>query len=85
MKNICFDSTRHEWLLHELKVLPYLLLPLAGPEEFSDEDNDMFPTELQVKNKDKFYKSKWFAKGTSDIYGSNSQPNPYMSIRLGGQ
>lgn len=31
-----------------MQVLPYILLPLAGPEEFSDEDNEMFPTELQV-------------------------------------
>lgn len=53
LKNMCFDSTRHDWLLHEVNVLPSILLPLAGPEEFSDEDNDMFPTELQYLDTDK--------------------------------
>lgn len=53
LKNVCFDSARHAWLLNEVNVLPYLLLPLAGPEEFSDEDNDMFPVELQYLDADK--------------------------------
>lgn len=53
LKNVCFDSSRHAWLLNEVNVLPYLLLPLAGPEEYSDEDNDMFPTELQYLDVDK--------------------------------
>lgn len=34
-------------------MLPSILLPLAGPEEYSDEDNDMFPTELQYLDTDK--------------------------------
>lgn len=49
LKNICFDSNKHDWLLHEMNVLPFILLPLAGPEEFTDDENDMLPTELQVK------------------------------------
>lgn len=49
LKNICFDPPRHDWLLSdEVNVLPFILLPLAGPEEYSDEDNDKFPIELQV-------------------------------------
>lgn len=48
LKNVCFDSTRHEYLLEELKILPFILLPLTGPEEFSDADNDKLPFELQV-------------------------------------
>lgn len=51
LKNICFDSSRHDWLLsEEVNVLPFILLPLAGPEEYSEEDNDKFPIELQVRN-----------------------------------
>lgn len=51
LKNICFDSARHDWLLGEdVNVLPFILLPLAGPEEFSEEDNDKFPIELQVSD-----------------------------------
>lgn len=49
VKNVCFDSTLHEGLLSpKVDVLPYLLLPLAGPEEFDDEDNDKLPVECQV-------------------------------------
>lgn len=48
LKNICFDSSRHEYLLQEIDVLPLILLPLAGPEEYSDEESDKFPVELQV-------------------------------------
>lgn len=51
LKNICFDSPRHDWLLsEEVNVLPFILLPLAGPEEYSEEDNDKFPIELQVRS-----------------------------------
>lgn len=54
LKNICFDSPRHDWLLSEqVNVLPFILLPLAGPEEFSEEDNDKFPIELQYLDADK--------------------------------
>jgi hypothetical protein len=48
LKNICFDSSLHEWLFStEVDVLPYILLPLAGPEEFDDETNEKLPLELQ--------------------------------------
>lgn len=49
LKNICFDSTCHGLLLEEVDVLPLILLPLAGPEDFTDEENDKFPLDLQVK------------------------------------
>lgn len=49
VKNVCFDSSLHEWLLSpKVDILPYLLLALAGPEEFDDEDNDKLPVECQV-------------------------------------
>ncbi|OAD57950.1 hypothetical protein WN48_00983 [Eufriesea mexicana] len=48
LKNCCFDVENHEWLLSpEVDILSYLLLPLAGPEEFDDEDNDKLPISLQ--------------------------------------
>ncbi|XP_065082837.1 protein HGH1 homolog [Ochlerotatus camptorhynchus] len=54
LKNICFDSTVHDWLLSgEVDVLPYILLPLAGPEEFDDDTNDKLPVELQYLGPDK--------------------------------
>lgn len=31
-----------------IDILPYILLPLAGPEEFDDEENDKLPMQLQV-------------------------------------
>lgn len=67
LKNICFDSSRHSWLLlnDDVDVLSYILLPLAGPEEFTAEDNDMFPTDLQVSEangcwNDKVFETKVF-------------------------
>uniref|UniRef100_A0A1B6LSV6 Protein HGH1 homolog n=1 Tax=Graphocephala atropunctata TaxID=36148 RepID=A0A1B6LSV6_9HEMI len=46
--NCAFDSSVHEWLLGvDVDILPRLLLPLAGPEQFDDEDNDKLPIELQ--------------------------------------
>ncbi|XP_029161443.1 LOW QUALITY PROTEIN: protein HGH1 homolog [Nylanderia fulva] len=48
LKNCTFDTENHEWLLNpEVDLLSYLLLPLAGPEEFDDEDNDKLPINLQ--------------------------------------
>lgn len=48
LKNCCFDVENHEWLLSsEVDILSYLLLPLAGPEEFDDDDNDKLPVSLQ--------------------------------------
>lgn len=48
LKNCCFDVENHEWLLSpEVDILSHLLLPLAGPEEFDDEDNDKLPISLQ--------------------------------------
>lgn len=54
LKNICFDSSLHEWLLSpDVDILPYILLPLAGPEEFDDETNEHLPLELQFLDADK--------------------------------
>lgn len=49
---ICLE--KHEWLLSEdLDLLSRLLLPLAGPEQFDDEDNEKLPLDLQYLPDDK--------------------------------
>lgn len=54
LKNCCFEEEYHEWLLsEEVDILPRLLLPLAGNEEFDDEDNEKLPLELQFLPEDK--------------------------------
>ncbi|ESO01458.1 hypothetical protein HELRODRAFT_82006 [Helobdella robusta] len=48
VKNCCFEIDDHLWLLGEqVDILPRLLLPLAGPEVFDDEDTEKLPIELQ--------------------------------------
>lgn len=54
LKNICFDTSLHEWLFSpEVDALPFILLPLAGPEEFDDETNENLPIELQFLDAEK--------------------------------
>ncbi|XP_046386110.1 protein HGH1 homolog [Ischnura elegans] len=54
LRNCCFDKDDHKWLLsEEVDILPRLLLPLAGPEEFDEEDNDKLPLDLQYLPPDK--------------------------------
>lgn len=54
LKNCCFEENFHEWLLsNEVDILPALLLPLAGNEEFDDEDNEKLPVELQYLSEEK--------------------------------
>ncbi|KAK6642186.1 hypothetical protein RUM44_013909 [Polyplax serrata] len=54
LKNCCFETDHHEWLLSpEVDILPFLLLPLAGPEEFDEEDNEKLPLDLQYLEQEK--------------------------------
>lgn len=53
LRNCCFSTDHHMWLLEEADILPALLLPLAGPEEFDDEENDKLPLDLQYLGEDK--------------------------------
>jgi len=54
LRNCCFDIDEHSWLLSpEVDILPHLLLPLAGPEEFDEEDNGKLPVDLQWLPEDK--------------------------------
>ncbi|XP_009469629.1 PREDICTED: protein FAM203A [Nipponia nippon] len=44
----------HEWLLsEEVDILPFLLLPLAGPEEFPEDEMERLPADLQYLPQDK--------------------------------
>lgn len=47
-------ADHHEFLLSEaVDLLPKLLIPLAGPEEFDEEDNDKLPIDLQYLGEEK--------------------------------
>lgn len=48
------ESEYHEWLLGEdIDILPALLLPLTGPEEYVDDEMDQLPLDLQFLPADK--------------------------------
>ncbi|XP_013870774.1 protein HGH1 homolog [Austrofundulus limnaeus] len=54
LRNCCFDHTHHDFLLSEaVDILPFLLLPLAGGEELSEEENEGLPVDLQYLPEDK--------------------------------
>ena len=55
LKNVCFATAAHKSLLSELgaNILPYILLPIAGNEELSDEDTKDMLADLQLLPPDK--------------------------------
>jgi len=54
LKNCCFEYDFHSWLLSdEVDILSRLLLPLAGGEEFDDDEMDKLPVDLQYLPPDK--------------------------------
>ncbi|XP_064124286.1 protein HGH1 homolog [Loxodonta africana] len=54
LRNCCLEHRHHEWLLgSEVDILPFLLLPLAGPEDFSEEEMERLPIDLQYLPPDK--------------------------------
>jgi hypothetical protein len=55
IKNILFDVDIHENLVMDpdINILPYILLPLAGPEDFREDEMLDLPDELQFLDKDK--------------------------------
>ena len=40
LRNCCYETQDHTWLLHEIGILSHLLLPLAGPEELAPDERD---------------------------------------------
>ncbi|KAJ1679351.1 Protein hgh1, partial [Spiromyces aspiralis] len=55
MKNVCFEKAYHSEILSEdgINMLPYILLPLCGPEEYDIDDMDGMPDEVQLLGDDK--------------------------------
>eukprot|EP00054_Salpingoeca_dolichothecata_P024928 m.171724 g.171724 ORF g.171724 m.171724 type:complete len:398 (+) comp25187_c0_seq3:84-1277(+) len=54
IRNCCFETSEHAWLLSDdVDILPHLLLPLAGPEELSEDDMDGMHDDLQYLSPDK--------------------------------
>ncbi|KAJ1830185.1 Protein hgh1 [Coemansia sp. RSA 2711] len=55
MKNVCFAKDKHREILDPqgTNMLPYILLPLCGPEEFDMEDMEAMPEEIQFLGADK--------------------------------
>jgi len=54
VRNCCFEPDCHDWLLSDdVELLPHLLLPLAGPEEFDPDETDKLPVDLQYLAADK--------------------------------
>ena len=48
LRNCCFETEFHSWLLSEdVDILPKLLLPLADGTEYDEEQNEKLPPELQ--------------------------------------
>lgn len=55
IKNCAFDVDSHGEFLNEeaINILPYILLPITGPEEFKEEEMLELPEDLQLLGKDK--------------------------------
>ncbi|KAM9306040.1 protein HGH1 homolog [Gastrophryne carolinensis] len=54
LRNCCFNHCDHTWLLgEEVDLLPFLLLPLAGGEEYTDQEMEALPLDLQYLPQDK--------------------------------
>jgi uncharacterized protein DUF383/uncharacterized protein DUF384 len=57
IKNVCFEVEGHHHLLKaedsENNILPFILLPLMGSEEYPEDETDQMPEELQLLPPDK--------------------------------
>ncbi|KAI1945735.1 Protein hgh1 [Ophidiomyces ophidiicola] len=55
IKNVAFEIPAHSDLLSESRInlLPYILLPIAGPEEFDDDESASMLPDLQLLPPDK--------------------------------
>jgi len=51
-RNCCFNIEAHENMLDPdgLNLLPRILLPLAGPEDFNDEEMEALPDEVNIRS-----------------------------------
>lgn len=76
IKNCCFETREHERLLDptDINVLPFILLPLCGSEEYDMDEFEQFPEEIQMLDDDKVKKKSftlWSERESkSYLYGS---------------
>lgn len=61
VKNCCFETRQHERLLDvdDINVLPFILLPLCGSEEYDLDEFEQFPEEIQMLDDTKVSWLKW--------------------------
>lgn len=55
IKNVCFDVEAHPKLIstEKVNILPYIILPMMGPEDYDDEDTDGMLEDFQLLPPDK--------------------------------
>ncbi|CAO3678912.1 unnamed protein product [Umbelopsis vinacea] len=55
MKNCCFETRKHNEILDSdgINMLPFILLPLCGNEEYDMDEFEKFPEEIQLLDDDK--------------------------------
>ncbi|CAM0135438.1 Protein hgh1 [Umbelopsis sp. WA50703] len=55
IKNCCFETRKHDQLLDSdgINILPFILLPLCGNEEYDMDEFEKFPEEIQLLGDDK--------------------------------
>jgi len=55
MKNCCFETRKHDEILDAegINMLPFILLPLCGNEEYDMDEFEKFPEEIQLLGDDK--------------------------------
>lgn len=71
IKNCCFETREHERLLNtdEINVLPFILLPLCGNEEYDLDEFEQFPEEIQMLDDDKVTILCVYVYWTTDMIG----------------
>ncbi|KAG2177101.1 hypothetical protein INT43_007757 [Umbelopsis isabellina] len=55
MKNCCFETRKHDQILDSegINMLPFILLPICGNEEYDMDEFEKFPEEIQLLGDDK--------------------------------
>jgi hypothetical protein len=62
VKNCCLETDSAWWLLNELKLMKYILYPLAGPEELDVDDKRGLDPDLWLEGPDKVREPDHFAR-----------------------
>lgn len=62
VKNCCLETDSAWWLLNELKIVKYILYPLAGPEELDVDEKRGLDPDLWLEGPDKVREPDHFAR-----------------------